>query len=88
MSAEVWWGMVTLDANGEGTLVFQDAQAEASVVSCYTSNSSTGPWIAVASETATTIACGLMNSGPDLLVMMIGADPYWYFLATLVKEGS
>jgi hypothetical protein len=78
-----------LGANGEGTLVFPDAQVEGSVVSCYTSDSPTGPWYIVASELiAFGIICDMENSGSDMLVTMSGGFPYWYFLATLIKEGS
>jgi hypothetical protein len=79
---------VQLDGNGEGTLVFPDAQIEGSVITCYTSNSSTGPWLVIATDTYEGIACGAVNNGSDMLVMMTGGVPYWYFLATLVKEGS
>ena len=79
---------MTLDDSGSGTVVFQDAQAETSVVSCYTSNSPSGPWIAKAGDAVGYYTCGCMNSGSDLLVMIAGADAFWYFLATLVKEGS
>lgn len=87
VSAEIWWGRVVLDANGEGTVVFPDAQVEGSVVSCYTSNSSTGPWLTIATDVYADISCGAMNSGSDLLIMMNGGIPNWYFLATLAKAG-
>lgn len=86
-SAEIWWGIVTLDANGEGGVLFPDAQVEGSVITCYTSNSSAGPWLVVATDLSSGLACEAVNSGADLAVALIGGVPGWFLLVTLAKAG-
>lgn len=86
--AAIWWGMVTLNANGAGSVLFPDAEVEGSVITCYLSDSSTGPWLVIAtSEVALGPTCGSSNVGPDLVVSMIGAFQGWFFLVTLAKGG-
>lgn len=86
-SATIWWGIATLDANGEGSLLFSDAQVEGSVITCYLGDSSAGPWLVIATDVTSGLACGVSNVGPDLLVMLIGGVPGWFFLVTLAKAG-
>ena len=85
--ASLWWGVVTLDINGEGVILFSDAQVETSVITCYTSDSSVGPWLVIATDVTAGIACGSGNVGPDLLVGLVGGVPGWFFLVTLAKGG-
>ena len=85
--AEIWWGIVTLDAAGEGGIIFADAQVEGSVITCYTSDSSAGPWLVIATDTFSSIACGAFNSGPDLVVALVGGVQGWFLLVTLAKVG-
>ena len=80
--AEISWGMVTLNGSGGGVITFTDTQVTSSVITCYTSDSSLGPWIVVAVEFTFDLACGASNSGPDLLVIMVNGVPGWFFLAT------
>ncbi|KKL71348.1 hypothetical protein LCGC14_2095820 [marine sediment metagenome] len=85
--ATIWWGIVTLDANGEGGVLFTDAQVESSTITCYTSNSSAGPWLVVATDVTFGLSCWADNIGADLLVGLAGGDPGWFFLVTLAKVG-
>lgn len=84
VSASISWGMVTLDASGGGVITFTGAQVTSSVITCYTSSSSAGPWLVVALDFVFGQSCGALNSGSDLLVIMINGVPGFFFLATAV----
>ena len=86
-SASLWWGVVTLDVNGEGAILFSDAQVETSVITCYTSDSVAGPWLVIATDVTSGLACGAVNVGPDLVVALVGGVPGWFLLVTLAKGG-
>ena len=80
--AEISWGIVTLDGDGGGVITFMDAQVTSSVVTCYISATSAGPWILVASGFTGNQACSVSNSGASLLVRMTDGPPNALFLAT------
>jgi hypothetical protein len=64
---------------------FTNAQVETSVVNCYISDSTQGPWLKVALDTNPNFAgtsCGVMNSGSSMRVALINGIPGWWFLAT------
>lgn len=85
--ASLSWGIVTLDSNGDGSVLFSDAQVETSVITCYTSNSSAGPWLVIATDVTSGMACGASNIGSDLGVALVGGIPGWFLLVTLAKGG-
>ena len=85
--AGIRWGILVLDADGEGTLRFSNAQVRSSVVNCYTSSTSAGPWLAVAGASGTGIFCGVGDLGSDLGVSMLGGISGWSFLATVAVGG-
>ena len=76
--------MVTLDASGDGTITFTGTQVASSVITCYTSDSASGPWLIVADGFSSTSSfCGAGDSGADLVVVMINGIPGWFFMATV-----
>ena len=81
-SAEVQSQMIQIGTDGSAGLNFTGLQVESTVVTCWMSDSTGGPWLAIASDVSANIACGTLDSGPDLLVLLIGGVPGWWFLAT------
>ena len=82
-SADISWGIVTLDGDGGGVITFVDAQITSSVVTCYISATMAGPWILVASGFTGNQACSASNSGANLLIRMTDGPPGVLFLATV-----
>ncbi len=86
-SADVQSQMVQLDASGDGVLRFVGFQVESTVVTCWMSDTPAGPWLGIATDVGSGISCGVSNSGSDLLVILIGGVPGWWFLATAAAAG-
>lgn len=54
-------------------------------VSCWTSNSNAGPWLAVADGYSSTSAyCGVGNSGGVWTVLLLPGTPGWYAAITTI----
>ena len=83
-SASISFGIVVIDALGDATLLAANAQVETSVLNCYTSNSSSGPWIAISFDTGSGISCTAFDVGADMTITLLGGIPGWFFLVTLV----
>jgi len=81
-SAEVQSQMVQIAADGTAALTFSGLQIESAVVTCWMSDNPGGPWLGIATDTYSEIACGTDNSGAELDVMLIGGVPDWWFMAT------
>jgi len=79
--------MIRLDTNGDGALRFTGLQVESTVVTCWISDSTAGPWLGIATDLGSGLSCGVSNSGSDLLVVLIGGAPGWWFLATAAAAG-
>ena len=82
MNASVSWDIVQLDADGFGRITFLNTSIETSVINCYISDRTQGPWIFIAFGGSTDLACAAANIGTNLGVLVVGAIPDWYFLAT------
>ncbi len=68
-------------------LRFTGLQVESTVVTCWISDSTAGPWLGISTDTSAGISCGVVNSGSDLLVLLVGGIPGWWFLATAAAAG-
>jgi len=87
--ATIRWGTDTIDSDGEAGVRFTGAQVKGSVVNCYFSPSSSGPWQALAGASGAVGKpwCGALDSGADLLVVIFAGPPGWVFLATVAEGG-
>ena len=74
--------MVQIAGEGTAELTFAGFQVESTVVTCWMSDNPSGPWLGVATDTYSEIACGTNNDGTDLFVGLIGGLPGWWFMAT------
>ena len=81
-SAEVQSQMVQIAADGTAAVTFAGLQAESAVVTCWVSDNTGGPWLGIATDTFSEVACGTLNSGANLDVVLIGGVPGWWFMAT------
>ena len=81
-SAEIQSQMVQIATDGTAVVTFAGLQAESAVVTCWVSDNTGGPWLGIATDTFSEIACGTDNVGPDLDVILIGGVPGWWFMAT------
>ena len=79
--------MVQIASDGTAALLFLGLQVETTVLNCWISETVAGPWLSVATDVLTGLACGASNSGSDLFVLLIGGPPGWQFLATVVTTG-
>jgi hypothetical protein len=84
-AAQIAWDRIRLGSDGGGVISFSNAQVETSVVNCYISDSTNGPWLKVAFDTNPNFSgtsCGVANSGNSMRVILINGIPGWWFLAT------
>ena len=86
-SAEIQSQMVLIGSGGTAVLRFTGLQVASSVVTCWISDSTAGPWLGISTDTSAGISCGVVNSGSDLLVLLVGGIPGWWFLATAAAAG-
>jgi hypothetical protein len=87
LDSSVIWGTEVIDGAGNAVLTATNVQVETSVINCYTSDSLAGPWLVVATDVGSGLACGAQNSGANLAVALVGGVPGWFFLVTLVSVG-
>ena len=84
VSADVQSQMVRITSDGTAVVGFAGLQVEDAVVNCWMSDSTAGPWLAIATDLFTGLSCGAGNSGPDLRVGLVGGIAGWWFLVTVV----
>ena len=85
--AEVQSQMIMIGTDGSAGLTFDGLQVENTVVTCWISDNTGGPWLAIAADTSSGIACATADIGSDLGVLLIGGIPGWWFLATAAAGG-
>ena len=79
--------MILIAADGSALLTFVGLQVENTVVTCWMSDNTAGPWLAIATDLASGVSCGVSNMGSNLGVAIIGGVPGWWFLATAAAGG-
>ena len=75
--------METINGAGSAVVSFDNTQVETSVITCYMSDSTAGPWLVIATDVGSSISCASQNSGTSLRVALIKGVPGWWFLATV-----
>lgn len=85
-AADVLVQSTTVEEDGTALLVFANAQVENSVVTCWLSDTSAGPWFKVGTDLEGP-SCAAGNGGGNLGVFLIGSPPGWIFMATVVTGG-
>ena len=86
-SASVQSQMIRIGSGGSAVLRFTGLQVESTVVNCWMSDDVAGPWLGIATDVGSGLSCGVSNSGSDLLVLLVGGVPGWWFLATTAAAG-
>ncbi len=78
--------MIRIEMDGGALLTFRGTQIEDVVVNCWVGDSPSGPWYGVATDINNGITCVATNRERDLLVVLLGGPPRWWFLVTLVSS--
>ena len=85
LDASFIFGMVTVDGIGRASVTFPNAQIESSIINCYISTTSVGPWLSIPDGFWITDSEFWLvdNNGSDLDVFLVNGTPSWLFLVTL-----
>lgn len=75
----------TLDSDGAGGVVIENASLEDLVLNCWTSEDGV-VWVLVALDTNSGISCGAAQDGDDVGVLIVNGVPGWFWLIVAIVE--
>lgn len=86
-AGEFYMESAQVGSDGTATVVFGGLSVEGTVVTCYLSDTQSGPWVVVGTDLEG-VTCGVENEAGGLRVSVIFAPTGWYFMATAATEAS
>lgn len=75
----------TVQGDGTASVTFHGLQIESTIVNCWLSETSAGPWLKIGMDLDGP-TCGAGNDGGDLFVVLLDGVPGWVFMATAIPE--